>query len=367
MYKVIIIDDEPWSREVVKSLVAWDTMQLTVAAEVESGTEGLQRMEEIQPHIVITDMRMPGLDGVELLQQMQARFPSMKLIVMSGYNDFVYLRQAIRSRAVEYLLKPINPDDLNAALARSIQELDQLQTPWNTTHVFTDKTVLDRYLTYRRQVSEQLHDLDGASVLGSFGKLEQFLRDKLPSVHDGAIVTQIAHEFIVILEAFMADNDIALKHLWGDSGDNERSTTLVWNSVTEVFEYLGRYYTNIIEAVEEMRKNRNRLKVSDVQSYIDRHFQDAISLETVAQRFFISKEHLSRVFKADTGENLSDYILRKRMEKARELIAEGRQEIKHIALMTGYPDLAYFYKVFKKYYGLTPGELRKGGGPFSHQ
>lgn len=366
MYKVIIIDDEPWSREVVKSLGAWDTMQLTVTAEAESGTEGLQRMEEIQPHIVITDMRMPGLDGVELLQQMQARFPSMKIIVMSGYSDFVYLRQAIRSQVIEYLLKPINPDELNAALARCIQELDKLQTPWNTTHVFTDKTILDPYLSYRRRVSEQLHDLDGASILGSFGMLEQFLRDKLPSVHDGAIVTQIAHDFIMILEAFMADNGIELNRLWGDSGDNKRSTTLVWNSITEVFEYLGRFYTNIIEAIEEMRKNRNRLKVSDVQFYIDRYFQDAISLETVAQQFFISKEHLSRVFKAETGENLSDYILRKRMEKARELIVEGNKEIKHIAEMTGYPDLAYFYKVFKKYYGMTPGELRKNG-PYSHQ
>jgi two-component system response regulator YesN len=82
-------------------------------------------------------------------------------------------------------------------------------------------------------------------------------------------------------------------------------------------------------------------------------------LDTVAQRFFVSKEHLSRAFKSQSGENLSDYISRKRMEKAKELIVEGELAIKHVAKLTGYEDVAYFYRVFKKHFGQTPGDLRK--------
>jgi two-component system response regulator YesN len=359
MYKVMIIDDEAWSREVVKSLGNWNALRLVVAAEADSGTEGLERIERIRPHIVITDMRMPGLDGTELLQLIQERFPGVKIVVMSGYDDFAYMKQAIRSRAVEYLLKPVNPDELNAALARCVAELDRERASGGATYVFADSASLERYLSIRRQISECLHSLDGEAVRQAFGELERFLGDRLPNAGDGAIASQIGHEFIVMLEAFMNEHHIDLSRLWGEEGSG-RATTLVWDSVGQAVADLCRYYGDMIEAVNSARRNRSRLDMNEVKDYLDRHYQEAISLESVAQRFFVSKEHLSRMFKAFAGENLSDYIVRKRMEKAYELIVEKRLEIKHIAQLAGYLELAHFYKVFKKYYGCTPGELRKG-------
>ncbi len=156
MFNIVIIDDEPWSREVVKALGAWDNLGLRIVGEAEDGSGGLKLIEEHRPHIVVTDMRMPGLDGVGLLKTMNERFPALKIIVMSGYDDFEYLKQAIRSRAVEYLLKPIDQGELNAALARCVQEMKQAGktaiASWTMPFAFADAGLLEQYVAARARI-----------------------------------------------------------------------------------------------------------------------------------------------------------------------------------------------------------------------
>lgn len=360
-YRILIIDDEPWSREVVKALGAWESLKLNVIGEAEDGTQGLKLIGELEPHIVVTDMRMPGLDGVELLKVINERHPSLKIIVMSGYDDFGYLKQAIRSRAIEYLLKPIDPEELNASLTRCVRELEQdhanVNISWRTPLVFADTAVLDRYLAYRQQIFGYLLELNKPVVIHSFEKLGEFLKSVLPETKDGNMLDKIGHDFILMLEKFTSENEPGFDRIWSD-GKREWIVTTSWNSIQEAVGDIGRLYGEVIDAIEVFRKNRNRLDLTEVQVHIDRHFQEPISLETIAQHFFVSKEHLSRTFKTFTCENISDYIVRRRMEKARKLIVEQRLAIKHVAQMTGYDDLAYFYRVFKKHFGMTPGELR---------
>ena len=360
--KVLIIDDEPWSREVVKSLGAWQSLQLEVIGEAEDGTEGLRLIAELKPDIVVTDMRMPGIDGVELLREMHERFPSLKIIVMSGFDDFVYLKQAIRSRVVEYLMKPIDPEELNASLARCSQELIEDQGSANpldgSALLFTDPAVLDEYLALRRKVYGYLLELNGASIPDAFAKLERFLQSALREEQDGNMLSQISHDFLLMLEEFAAENQISRELLKNDpfhGGGFVPGT----DALSGVIDELRRLYLGAVDAVAKLSRSRNGLDLAEVQAYIEQHFQDQISLETIARRFFISKEHLSRAFKTFSGENISDYITRKRMEKARDMILGQGLEIKRAAQLTGYEDLAYFYRVFKKHFGLTPGELRR--------
>jgi two-component system response regulator YesN len=134
----------------------------------------------------------------------------------------------------------------------------------------------------------------------------------------------------------------------------------VWNSVNNTIEQIGQMYNQAINSLQELRKNRNKLDLREVLAYINRHYNESITLESIALYFYISKEHLSRAFKTFSGETITDFINRKRMEKARELIVEHKLSIKHAAEMSGFIDLAYFYRVFKKHYGFAPGELRKG-------
>ncbi|MEX1028473.1 MAG: response regulator [Paenibacillaceae bacterium] len=362
MHKVLIIDDEPWSRQVIRALGLWESLELKVVGEAEDGTAALQLIEELQPHIVVTDMRMPGVDGVELLQALSERFPLLKIIVMSGYDDFVYMKQAIQSRAADYLLKPINPEDLNAALAKCIRELEDteaiLNTSWRTPLAFADTHVLDQYHDYREQVFGYLLELNIQAVQHIFEKLGPFLESMLLHSHDRNILVKFGHDFILMLEEFVAENEIGFEHIWSE-GNRDSLMTARWQSVSEAIGDISQFYGDAIKAMVQIRKDRKHLDLNEVKAHIDHYYQDPISLETIAQHFFISKEHLSRSFKVFTGENMSDYMIRKRMEKAKGLIVEQGLAIKHVAQMTGYADIAYFYRVFKKYYGFTPGQLRK--------
>src|SRR4051812_41011417 len=123
MIKTLLVDDEKWTRETIKQFGKWQDYGIEAIEEAADGQEGLKLIEQWSPDIVITDMKMPGVDGMELLRIVAERFPQIKLIVASGYDDFHYMRQAIRSKANEYLLKPINADELNQTLEKCVKEI----------------------------------------------------------------------------------------------------------------------------------------------------------------------------------------------------------------------------------------------------
>jgi len=352
--RVVIIDDEPWSREVVKSLGEWSKLGLMVAGEAEDGKQGIRLIEELRPHIVVTDMRMPGIDGVELLRQLKERFASLKIIVMSGYDDFVYLKQAIQSRAVEYMLKPFDPNELNEALRRCIRELEaeeqMVRTSWTSPLALPDPALMERLLAIRQRIFAGLFELNKPALLQSFEKLEELLRKAYPECADPAMMRTLHADFLGALREFMTGHPDPVPD--EGRGDGCEPSARAWAEA----------YGAAVDRIEAHRNNKTRLAIEEVAAFLDTHFAEPISLETVARRFYVSKEHLSRTFKQTTGENVSDYIVRRRVEKAKALLADG-VAIKHAARAVGYPELAYFHRIFKKETGVTPGEFRSAHHP----
>jgi two-component system, response regulator YesN len=352
MFKVVIIDDEPWSRLVVQSLGHWDSYGLEVVGEAEDGEEGIRLIKELKPHIVITDMRMPGLQGVELLQELTLQHPSLKLLIMSGYNDFVYLQQAIRSRAVEYLLKPLNPEELNAALSRCVQDLkadDKASSHLQASPLQANPAYWNEYLAHRQKIYQKLQEGNLPVVLDGLGQLQAWMMNLTDVPQDGNWFSFIGHDLVSLLEGHITSGGLEWKAFLEP----------VWPGIPDMFYHLSSLYTSQLEEMELHRRRRGKLDLNEVKAYMDLHYMEPISLETIAQHFYVVKEHLSRIFKNHAGENITDYLVRKRMEKARELIAEQNVPIKAAAQITGYTDIAYFYRVFKKHFGIPPGELKK--------
>ncbi|WP_410512002.1 response regulator [Paenibacillus sp. BR2-3] len=124
MYKVLIIDDEEPLREAITILGDWQGLGVEQVLEAKNGNEGLAMLRQHKIDLAIVDMKMPELNGSELLQIVEQDYPDLLTIVISGYNDFEYTRQAIRSKVVDYLLKPVNRIDLNAALSKAIDVLE---------------------------------------------------------------------------------------------------------------------------------------------------------------------------------------------------------------------------------------------------
>lgn len=125
MYTVMLVDDEPEIIQGLKLKVDWERIGLTVAAEASNGRQAIERLEQGPVDIVVTDMNMPLMSGVEFLEQCRSRFPEILIIVITGYEDFQYARAAIRSHARDYLLKPVARDELALSLEKVKQELDR--------------------------------------------------------------------------------------------------------------------------------------------------------------------------------------------------------------------------------------------------
>ncbi|RUT35552.1 response regulator [Paenibacillus zeisoli] len=120
MYTVLIVDDEEPVREAIRILGEWKTLGVSQIYEAADGKEALAMFEKCKPQLVMVDMKMPEMNGAEFLQVVEQIYPQLLTIVISGYNDFQFTRQAIRSKVVDYLLKPVNRQDLNQALRKAI-------------------------------------------------------------------------------------------------------------------------------------------------------------------------------------------------------------------------------------------------------
>ncbi|WP_173218679.1 response regulator [Paenibacillus alba] len=123
MHKAILADDERRIRNAIRKLGDWEEIGIQIVKEVQDGDELWESVASDAPDLVITDMRMPGLSGANLIKRLSEAYPGMKLIVMSGYDDFEYMKQAIASKVIDYLLKPVHKDALNEALRATVKEI----------------------------------------------------------------------------------------------------------------------------------------------------------------------------------------------------------------------------------------------------
>ncbi|PYI53082.1 response regulator transcription factor [Paenibacillus flagellatus] len=123
MFKVMIVDDEPHIRKGLRTIIPWESFGFVVTAEAEDGAEALERAESHVPDVVITDIRMPRMDGIELSKELKSRFPDIKVLILSGYNEFAYAKEAMKYGVADYLLKPVDPEELGPILSDTYDRL----------------------------------------------------------------------------------------------------------------------------------------------------------------------------------------------------------------------------------------------------
>lgn len=355
MIKTLIVDDEKWTRETIKMLGKWKQYGIEAIKEASDGQEGLKIIDQWSPDIVITDMKMPGVDGVELLRIVTKDYPAIKLIVASGYDDFTYMREAIRSKANEYLLKPINAEELNAALEKCTKEIHSQSRTSLTPFSLLNKDITALVMDYRKTIVSFLDELNAE---GFENIMQRFFHDikKIDGI-DSHVLAKVVHEFILILEEQMIKNDCNVADVYKHNEliyDNGLSLDLIMKKQLE----LGKRF---IEYMHNIKKRKGRVDLGEIKEYIERNFAEShISLDMLANKFFVSKEYLSKAFKAMYGCNITEYIVSRRMDYAKKLVEQNELQIKSIAQMAGYEDLSYFYRVFKKYFKISPGEMRQG-------
>ena len=124
MYKVLIIDDESIIRKGIKNIINWKQLDCEVCADASDGIEGIELIKKYLPEVIITDIRMPGMDGLSMIKQVKGIVPYSKIIILTGYRDFDYVQEAIKFGAFDFLLKPSKIEELTAVLTRAVNEIN---------------------------------------------------------------------------------------------------------------------------------------------------------------------------------------------------------------------------------------------------
>lgn len=124
-YRVLLVDDEAEIRQGISQKMEWEALGFTLVGQGENGREALELAEQLRPDVVLTDIQMPFLDGLELCRLLSARSPATKFVIFSGFDQFTYAKQAISLNVFEYILKPINAQELSQVLLRLREDLDQ--------------------------------------------------------------------------------------------------------------------------------------------------------------------------------------------------------------------------------------------------
>lgn len=252
MKTILIVDDEPRTRQgISKTLEAWSSGRYRIET-ASSGVEALSWLKTNEANLVITDIRMPEIGGLELVERLIDMAHPPVVIIISGHAEFDYAQKALKFGVVEYLLKPLDKN----------------------------KLVLAVELAMKRE--ENIHRIE---------RMEKLVDPKL------------------------------------------------------------------LETAQQ--ENRYSLQVRDGIRYLDEHLQEPLSMRDVADYLHMNASYFSVLFKEQTGLTFSEYLTRRRIQRAKELLASTRLSIAEIAEEVGYQTSKYFVKVFRMLESVSPGQYRQ--------
>ena len=127
MYKVLLVDDEILVRQAISAKIQWNSLGFELTAHCENGRQAIEFLEKNPVDVVLTDIYMPHVDGMELSRYLYENFPQVQIIIFSGYGDFEYAKQALQYKVSEYILKPVTAKELSEVLGRTREKLDGLR------------------------------------------------------------------------------------------------------------------------------------------------------------------------------------------------------------------------------------------------
>ncbi|MBS4210094.1 response regulator [Bacillus sp. FJAT-50079] len=507
--KAIIIDDEKHVREGLLLLARWDQYGIDEILEAENVDDAMALIKEQRPAIVFTDMRMPKKDGIDLLKWLDTSGIDCKTIVISGYDDFHYMRNAIFYKSFDYLLKPIDPKLLNQTLEKAVlewksnasQRRSQVEhhqvinevKPLYVDHVFT-KLISDPDRLSPEKIQEVFHKchlkiMDQSFVIAilpiqpfiqrQFHKEKQLIffmltnicneilkkeecgvcfrhvekedkltiliwgrKDPVPlieqirsaiykSVHVKSMIAvgeqsgQLESAYQSAYQTFLKyslygetsyhppihlldySEDIKWAIQSGNTANIDRSLDRIYQKLRyisweqlQIWEnqftilrqhwlkeynidedvqlYVGENYWDeqgcfSFEAFKEEKKKefhdliailydvkyqKEKNPIQQIAEYIRKNYEKDINLRDISAQFYLSREHISRRFKQEFNETITDYIMKIRMEKAKKLLENPHLRIYEVSNQVGYPNERYFSRLFKKVSGYSPIEFR---------
>jgi YesN/AraC family two-component response regulator len=363
MLHAIIADDEDKICALIQKLVDWDALGIRPIATANNGIDALQLIEQHKPDIVITDIRMPGLDGIQLVERTRERAIPASFVIISGYKQFEYAHQAIKFGVEDYLLKPIKKDELTATLKKICVEKEntsqQREVDFSelkaTKELQFNHIPLDQYCTSQwnnqltRSVASLSKDLTHRMIAETFSWVSM-----QPNVSYVAYFAA-AERIVGTIGAALVRGGIR-----SDQPDIQKIPGVVSATGTDALRNaLMDWATQEMERPNQDPSSQEHLSIRQARKYIAEHYTEPLTLEEVAGIVHLNPFYFSAVFKREQGTNFNHYIMNLRVEAAKVLLRESNLGVSQIAEQVGYRDIKYFRKIFLQEVGIKPSEYRK--------
>lgn len=342
MMTIVVVEDEPIVRMGLVALMESEAQGIRIVGEAEDGLQAMELARLHVPDIIITDIRMPLMDGLTFMAALRQEGISSSVIVVSGYGEFEYAQQAMRAGAADYLLKPINEDNLLPTL-NALREKIQLE---KARIVHDNKEQLWSFKTSAKQLANDLWNLREREIENELSSLQQELM----------AYSLTAYDMLRKLTGYIALLEDEFRSVAGQELPFPRS-------LDKITHHFDTFTAQIYAAMQTIRGIRNWGYGKVIQAaitYVEKHFGDPdLTLTKIAEQLEVKPANFSYMFKTELGVPFSQYLIRLRMEKAAEQLFESANKVYEVSAAVGFSDYVHFSKMFKRHMGFTPTEYRQ--------
>lgn len=404
MYKVLLVDDEYFPREALKMMISWEEYGCVVCGEGKNGIDGMEKALELMPDIVLTDINMPFMDGLDMIMHLQEKMPDTLFSIVTGYSEFEYAKRGIELGVEHYILKPINDGELVRTLKNMVgilnrrhekkKEYESLKF-WGEKNTeenrqnFLKMLLTGEYLD-KSQFLYECNQLDVPLQKGGYGvcclkidsrtyvhlnqeawqkKIEELMGDAKEEWQYQVCYMGNGNLYMIFCGMEEEAWDLAAVSAMLQKIQIKLMQEWVCTVKAGIGDYC-REYPQIAQSGKKADSTIHEITVSklikDMLDCIHESYGDPdLSLKGIAEKLFVNYSYLSAQFTKEIGMSASHYIARFRMTKAADLLRGGEENMIEIACSVGYVDVKYFYRCFKKEFGITPYQymdiLREAG------
>ncbi len=358
MYNVLIVDDEKQSREVIIFLLQKKGIKLNIV-QASNGKEALNILENQSIDILLTDVKMPFFNGIELASEARKLYSNIEILFFSGYDDFDYIKQAMSLNVIDYILKPIDTDEFYKSINKIIQTLNE-----NNIENLDISNYIDEKISNKSQNIDDCDSFSLENIAIAIGKKDFILlkssideiantytnRADVSHIYIKYLSTTILHMFAKEMPNF-DDNEL---HVITDEVYNMKKISNIFNLIEL---YTNKFIDNF--AIEQNSSNK---AIETVCQYINDNYNSDLSLQVLADLVYLNPKYLSRIFVQDVGVTMNKYIKNLRFEKAKNLLLTTNMKISDVSKSVGFSNVSYFCKVFQTEYNVTPEAFRQAGG-----
>ncbi|MDR3174280.1 MAG: response regulator, partial [Treponema sp.] len=337
MYRLILVDDEPWALSGLEEIIDWTAEGFEICGRCTGAMEALEIMKRCDADVIFTDIRMPRMNGLELISAVKQQKPDAECVIISAYSDFEVARKAIWYQTAGYILKPLERSEVLEMARRIKGQLDAKNTGSHYLNI-EDLGTLEHAIQWLDQNSRASRCC--------------IVISRRPIKNKGQDIWEIGILGYPLYVYFCSSNEKTLPFQCRNDGSMARSR---WH---ENRRDLSVMFKEAEAAGNGRFSYAEHFLVADIQFYIGVNFAKNISLKSIAKDFLLSESYLCELFKKHSGETIIKFLNRVRLHNARRLLEHSDLSIKDVYQQTGFSDYSYFDRSFKRIFGINPEALR---------